>query len=51
MALLTDAFHLTRVINLPERKDRYKDTVRLLAKLGTKFRAGSVELYVAKAPD
>lgn len=50
MALLTETFDLIRVVNLPERTDRYAEITRQLQHLGLKWEQGSVELYSAKRP-
>ena len=50
MPLLSDLFSLTRVINLPDRKDRLREITEQLNLLGMPFAAGSVELYVASRP-
>lgn len=50
MALLTDSLALIRVINLPERKDRYAEVTRQMKDLGLTWKQGSVELYSAKRP-
>lgn len=43
----SDHFGLTRVINLADRKDRYREIERQLDLLGTPFAAGKVELFPA----
>lgn len=50
MALLTESFELIRVINLPDRTDRYSEVTRQLKALGLAWRQGSVELYAATRP-
>ncbi len=50
MPLLRDSFELIRVINLPDRKDRYGEMTQQLADLGMSFEPGKVELYVATRP-
>jgi len=43
----SDHFGLTRVINLADRKDRYREIERQLELLGTAFAAGKVEVFPA----
>jgi glycosyl transferase, family 25 len=50
MALLTDSFDLIRVINLPDRTDRYSEVTRQLQALGLEWKQGSVEIYAATRP-
>ncbi len=50
MPQLSDLFSLTRVINLPDRKDRLREITEQLNLLGMPFAPGSVELYVASRP-
>lgn len=50
MRLLSDSFELIRVINLPDRKDRYREMTQQLTDLGISFVPGKVELYVATRP-
>lgn len=50
MALLTETFDLIRVINLPDRIDRYGEVTRQLKALGLVWRQGSVEVYAARRP-
>jgi glycosyl transferase family 25 len=50
MALLTESFDLIRVINLPDRTDRYAEVTRQLQALGLEWEQGSVELYAATRP-
>ena len=38
MALLTDSFDLIRVINLPDRTDRYNEATRQLKALGLEWK-------------
>jgi hypothetical protein len=51
MSTLKDFFPLARVINLPERRDRYRAIERQLAMLGMQFAPGEVEVFAAKRPD
>jgi hypothetical protein len=44
---LGDHFSLTRVINLADRKDRYRAIKRQLQQIGTSFEAGKVEVFPA----
>jgi hypothetical protein len=50
MTLLTESFELIRVINLPDRTDRYKEVTRQMQALGLKWTQGSVEVYAATRP-
>jgi hypothetical protein len=50
MPLLSDAFDLIRVINLPDRKDRYRELMQQFKVLGLKLTPGRVEIYVATRP-
>ena len=50
MPLLSDSFGLIRVINLPDRTDRYREMTQQLADLGMSFEPGKVDLYVATRP-
>jgi hypothetical protein len=50
MALLTESFDLIRVINLPDRTDRYSEVTRQLRALGLEWKQGRVELYTATRP-
>jgi glycosyl transferase family 25 len=50
MALLTESFDLIRVINLPDRTDRYNEATRQLHALGLDWKLGSVDLYAATRP-
>jgi glycosyl transferase family 25 len=50
MAPLTDTFALTRVVNLPARKDRYREISAQLNALGMPFATGKVELFPAVCP-
>lgn len=43
----SDCFGLTRVINLADRKDRYREIKRQLDQIGTSFEAGKVEVFPA----
>jgi len=47
--VLSDSFGLVRVINLPDRTDRYREVSRQLRDLGMGF-GGNVELYAATRP-
>jgi hypothetical protein len=50
MPALNDYFDLIRVINLPERTDRYRQVSRQLATLGMEFVPGKVEIFAAQRP-
>ncbi len=50
MPLLTESFDLIRVINLPDRTDRYNEVTRQLQALGLEWKQGSVEVYAATRP-
>jgi glycosyl transferase family 25 len=50
MPPLTESFDLIRVINLPDRTDRYKEVTRQLRALGLEWKQGSVEIYAATRP-
>src|SRR5580692_4056086 len=50
MSALREFFPLIRVINLPERKDRYRAIERQLKLLGIPFAPGQVEVYAAERP-
>jgi hypothetical protein len=50
MALLTESFDLIRVINLPDRTDRFREVTRQLQALGLEWKQGSVEIYAATRP-
>lgn len=50
MPLLSDAFDLIRVINLPDRKDRYRELMQQFKVLGLKLIPGRVEVYAATRP-
>jgi len=50
MPVLSDHFGLTRVINLPDRTDRYREVSQQLAELGMGFTPGKVEIYAATRP-
>jgi hypothetical protein len=50
MPLLSDAFDLIRVINLPDRKDRYRELMQQFNVLGLKLIPGRVEIYAATRP-
>jgi len=43
----SDHFGLTRVINLADRKDRYREISQQLELIGTPFAAGKVEVFPA----
>jgi len=45
---LDETFSLTRVINLPERRDRYREMAAQLEAMGMPFAAGRVEVYAAE---
>ena len=47
MPVLSDCFGLTRVINLPDRTDRYREVSQQLADLGMAYAPGEVEHYAA----
>ena len=50
MALLTESFDLIRVINLPDRTDRFREVTRQLQALGLEWVPGRVEIYAAQRP-
>ena len=50
MPLLSDSFDLIRVINLPDRKDRYRELMQQFKVAGLKLVPGRVEIYAAKRP-
>ena len=50
MPALSDLFGLTRVINLPDRKDRLREITQQMDDMGMPFAPGNVELYVASRP-
>jgi glycosyl transferase family 25 len=45
---LDETFSLTRVINLPERRDRYREMAAQLEAMGMGFAPGRVEVYAAE---
>ena len=50
MPSVTQCFPLIRVVNLPERKDRFREMQWQLDALGAPFAPGSVELFAAVRP-
>jgi hypothetical protein len=50
MTALSDFFGLVRVINLADRKDRYREIARQLDLLGMPFAPGKVEVFAAERP-
>lgn len=47
---LSDYFPLTRVVNLPSRRDRYRAIAAQLKAMGMPFAAGKVEIFQAICP-